>query len=373
MVPTMMVAASAASSGNCYYRAARLSTTLVNCQRPGAYNNHWNGIASVISSIGSHRFFSSSSSSSDGDSQKGRRPPPSSSLSRNKSKKKGPLAEMLSNIDLKSGGGSSQHSKRRQDHGKFRLRDGDETSSSTATDTTHFLESAFPSIVSKRDSSTSGFRGKAISAISLLHSDYEDYDEDDTFEGGAKGAADSVDDSKKEEVDGDDRRKGRKEQARKLLEWEEQKEEQQRRWIENSKPIEREQELDERGRSYGRGGRKTATARVFLFPGEGHITVNRKDMADYFQRQSLRAMIVNPFVATKTCGMFDVLCSVEGGGLSGKAGAIRHGIARALEKYNPDFRPPLKVLGYLTRDPRMVERKKPGLKKARKAKQWVKR
>mmetsp|Transcript_13497 Transcript_13497/g.20547 ORF Transcript_13497/g.20547 Transcript_13497/m.20547 type:complete len:284 (+) Transcript_13497:49-900(+) len=137
--------------------------------------------------------------------------------------------------------------------------------------------------------------------------------------------------------------------------------------------IVRVQELDARGRAYGRGSRKTAQARVWIFPGEGNITINRKDLVDYFDRESNRELLLMPFVATGTCGMFDVKCYVQGGGLSGQAGAIRHGLARALEKYNPDFRPPLKALGFLTRDPRMVERKKYGLKKARKAPQWVKR
>lgn len=367
VVPTVMVAASAASSGNCYFRAARLSSIIVNCQRPTGCDTIWNGLAPILSAA-TRRSPRLVSSSSNGDSQKGwrRPPPPSSSATVSKGKKKGPLAEMLSNIDFT----------KRQGQGKFQVRDSVETSSFTATDTTSFLESAFPNIMStqgfrKSASSTSGFRGKAISAVSLLHGDYEDYDEDETLEDGVEGPAGSVDITAEE--DADDSREDQTGEARQLLELEERRKDQQRRWIENSKPIEREQELDERGRSYGRGGRKTATARVYLFPGEGHITVNRRDMTDYFQRQTHRAMIVNPFVATKTCGMFDVLCSVEGGGLSGKAGAIRHGIARALEKYNPDFRPPLKVLGYLTRDSRMVERKKSGLKKARKAKQWVKR
>lgn len=145
------------------------------------------------------------------------------------------------------------------------------------------------------------------------------------------------------------------------------------RWIENAKPPVRVREIDERGRSYGRGGRKTTTARVWIQPGEGVITVNRRDILDYFPRESHREMIISPFIASKTCGLFDVTVAVEGGGVSGKAGAIRHGIARALEKYNPDYRPPMKRLGYMTRDPRKVERKKVGLKKARKAPQWVRR
>jgi len=140
-----------------------------------------------------------------------------------------------------------------------------------------------------------------------------------------------------------------------------------------AQPIERVQEIDGKGRAYGHGGRKTASARVWIQAGEGMITINRREFLDYFPRDSDRDMIISPFVATHTCGKFDVTVAVEGGGITGKAGAIRHGIARALEKYNPEYRPPLKRLGFLTRDPRMVERKKVGHKKARKKPQWVRR
>ena len=140
-----------------------------------------------------------------------------------------------------------------------------------------------------------------------------------------------------------------------------------------AQPMERVQEIDEKGRAYGRGGRKTATARVWVQSGEGFVTINRREFLDYFPRDSDREMILSPFVATNTCGKFDVTVAVEGGGITGKAGAIRHGIARALEKYNPEYRPALKRLGYLTRDPRVVERKKVGHKKARKKPQWVRR
>ena len=145
------------------------------------------------------------------------------------------------------------------------------------------------------------------------------------------------------------------------------------RKLEKSRPMVRVPEIDDRGRSYGRGGRKTSTARVWIQPGEGLVTVNRKEFTEYFGRESDREMILSPFIATNTCGKFDVTVAVEGGGVTGKAGAIRHGIARALEKYNPDYRPPMKKLGFITRDARMVERKKIGLKKARKAPQWVRR
>eukprot|EP00567_Pseudictyota_dubia_P005803 CAMPEP_0197449210 /NCGR_PEP_ID=MMETSP1175-20131217/20408_1 /TAXON_ID=1003142 /ORGANISM="Triceratium dubium, Strain CCMP147" /LENGTH=294 /DNA_ID=CAMNT_0042981253 /DNA_START=69 /DNA_END=953 /DNA_ORIENTATION=+ len=149
--------------------------------------------------------------------------------------------------------------------------------------------------------------------------------------------------------------------------------EKKKKWIENAKPKVRVQQIDERGRAHGRGSRKTANAGVFIFPGEGYITVNNCDLVDYFPRESDRDLVLSPFVATRTCGKFDVRCHVAGGGKTGQAGAVRHGLARALEKYNPEYRPPMKRLGYLTRDPRMVERKKIGLKKARKAPQWVRR
>lgn len=145
------------------------------------------------------------------------------------------------------------------------------------------------------------------------------------------------------------------------------------RWENNAHKPERVQYLDNRGQSYGRGGRKRASARVWIYPGDGVVTVNRRTFLDYFPRESHRELIVSPFVATQTCGLFDTMVTVEGGGLSGQAGAIRHGLSRALERYNPDFRLVLKQLGFLTRDSREVERKKIGLKKARKAPQWVRR
>ena len=132
-------------------------------------------------------------------------------------------------------------------------------------------------------------------------------------------------------------------------------------------------EIDERGRAYGRGSRKTAQARVWIQPGQGEIVVNRKDFVTYFPRESDREHILGPFVASQTCGQFDVTAVVKGGGLTGQAGAIRLGLARALEKYNPDYRPPMKRHGFMTRDPRMVERKKVGRVKARKSPQWVRR
>jgi small subunit ribosomal protein S9 len=159
-----------------------------------------------------------------------------------------------------------------------------------------------------------------------------------------------------------------------LLREEEKKIAQRKRWIENARPPERVSVIDDRGRSYGRGGRKRAQARVWIQPGLGEVMVNRKRMTEYFWRLYDREQVLAPFVATETCGMFDVQAMVKGGGLTGQAGAIRLGVARALNHYNPDqYRAPLKFLGYLTRDPRKVERKKIGHVKARKSPQWVRR
>ncbi|OQS04102.1 30S ribosomal protein S9 [Thraustotheca clavata] len=141
--------------------------------------------------------------------------------------------------------------------------------------------------------------------------------------------------------------------------------------------ITRVVEIDEFGRAYGTGRRKTSNARVWIKPaaeeGKGIIRINKKDMTDYFTRDTHRHELLLPFLEVKRLGDFDVMANVRGGGLTGQAGAVRHGISRALEKFNPDFRPPLKKAGFMTRDPRMVERKKPGQKKARKQFQWVKR
>ena len=123
----------------------------------------------------------------------------------------------------------------------------------------------------------------------------------------------------------------------------------------------------------GTGRRKTATARVRLVPGDGKIVVNDRDIEDYFYRKSLLQDIKSPLELTNNLSNMDVLVNVEGGGLSGQAGAIRHGIARALLKVDQDYRKPLKEEGYLTRDPRMKERRKYGHKKARKSPQFSKR
>ena len=121
------------------------------------------------------------------------------------------------------------------------------------------------------------------------------------------------------------------------------------------------------------GRRKNSTARVRLVPGTGKITMNGKDITEYIPFANLREVVLQPFDATETKGNYDVLVNVRGGGFSGQAGATRHGIARALLNVDPDFRGPLKRAGLLTRDARMKERKKPGLKKARKASQFSKR
>ncbi len=123
----------------------------------------------------------------------------------------------------------------------------------------------------------------------------------------------------------------------------------------------------------GTGRRKTSTARVRLLPGDGKIIINNKPLAKYFGRDVLEQIVKQPLETTETLGEFDVIVTVEGGGTSGQAGAIRHGIARALLKVNEDYRDVLKKAGFLTRDPRMKERKKYGRKKARKAPQFSKR
>lgn len=121
------------------------------------------------------------------------------------------------------------------------------------------------------------------------------------------------------------------------------------------------------------GKRKCSIARVRLLPGRGRVVVNGKPMEDYFGRKVLQLAVLEPLRVTGTLDQFDVVASVRGGGISGQAGAVRHGIARALAAENPDLRPTLKKAGLLTRDPRMKERRKYGLKKARKAPQYSKR
>ena len=124
---------------------------------------------------------------------------------------------------------------------------------------------------------------------------------------------------------------------------------------------------------YGTGRRKSSVARVYLVPGTGKVTINKRDMDEYFGLDTLKVIVRQPLAATETADKFDVLVNVRGGGYTGQAGAIRHGIARALLNVDADYRPILKSAGFLTRDPRMKERKKYGLKAARCAPQFSKR
>ena len=124
---------------------------------------------------------------------------------------------------------------------------------------------------------------------------------------------------------------------------------------------------------YGTGRRKESVARVRVYAGTGKVTINDRDIDDYFGLDTLKLIVNQPLVLTNTKEKFDIVCRVNGGGVSGQAGAIRHGIARALLQVDADYRPTLKAAGYLTRDPRMKERKKYGLKAARRAPQFSKR
>ncbi|HBK07437.1 MAG TPA: 30S ribosomal protein S9 [Acetobacteraceae bacterium] len=135
----------------------------------------------------------------------------------------------------------------------------------------------------------------------------------------------------------------------------------------------REPKRDELGRSYATGRRKESTARVWIKPGKGEIMVNGKKVVQYFARPVLRMLLTQPFLVADRYNQFDVFCTVSGGGLSGQAGAVRHGISRALTYYEPDLRSILKVAGFLTRDSRAVERKKYGKAKARRSFQFSKR
>jgi len=135
----------------------------------------------------------------------------------------------------------------------------------------------------------------------------------------------------------------------------------------------REAKKDEHGRSYGTGRRKDAVARVWVKPGSGKVVVNGRDQKEYFSRNTHRLILNQPFLVVNSVGQYDVMCTVKGGGLSGQAGAVRHGISRALENYEPTLRGALKKAGMLTRDDRIVESKKIGKHKARRTKQWAKR
>ena len=124
---------------------------------------------------------------------------------------------------------------------------------------------------------------------------------------------------------------------------------------------------------YGTGRRKSSVARVYLVPGTGKVTINKRDMDEYFGLDTLKLIVRQPLVLTETADKYDVIATVRGGGFTGQAGAIRHGISRALLEVDADLRPALKKAGFLTRDPRMKERKKYGLKAARRAPQFSKR
>jgi small subunit ribosomal protein S9 len=138
-------------------------------------------------------------------------------------------------------------------------------------------------------------------------------------------------------------------------------------------PTPRTKEIDAQGRAYATGRRKNAVARVWVKPGSGKVTVNGKDQTIYFARPTQRMIIQQPFQVANRVDQYDVVATVSGGGLSGQAGAVRHGISQALTKYEPDLRPPLKQGGFLTRDPRVVERKKYGKAGARRSFQFSKR
>ncbi|HYI90372.1 MAG TPA: 30S ribosomal protein S9 [Beijerinckiaceae bacterium] len=133
------------------------------------------------------------------------------------------------------------------------------------------------------------------------------------------------------------------------------------------------QKLDAQGRAYATGKRKDAVARVWIKPGPGQITVNQRPVDVYFARPVLRMILQQPLQIANRLGQYDIVVTVDGGGLSGQAGAVRHGLAKALTYFEPDLRPALKKEGFLTRDPRVVERKKYGKKKARRSFQFSKR
>lgn len=137
--------------------------------------------------------------------------------------------------------------------------------------------------------------------------------------------------------------------------------------------VVREPKKDAQGRAYATGKKKNAVARVWIKAGSGKVTVNGKDFENYFTRPVLRMIINQPFEVTERAGQFDVVCTVKGGGLSGQASAVRHGISKCLNDYEPELRPTLKKGGFLTRDARVVERKKYGRAKARRSFQFSKR
>lgn len=142
---------------------------------------------------------------------------------------------------------------------------------------------------------------------------------------------------------------------------------------ETESKVVRKANKDKQGRSYATGKRKDAVARVWVKPGKGNITINDKSIDQYFARPVLKMIINQPFEVANRVNEFDVICTVKGGGLSGQAGAIKHGIAKALNEYEPELRTVLKQAGFLTRDDRVVERKKYGRAKARRSYQFSKR
>ena len=141
----------------------------------------------------------------------------------------------------------------------------------------------------------------------------------------------------------------------------------------NAEQPQRVQKLDAYGRAYATGKRKSSISRVWIKSGTGKITINGKDQNEYFSRDVLRMIISEPFKLAQRDGQYDVLCTVKGGGLSGQAGAVRHGISKALDAFEPELHKLLKSLGFLTRDSRVVERKKYGHRKARRRFQFSKR
>lgn len=141
----------------------------------------------------------------------------------------------------------------------------------------------------------------------------------------------------------------------------------------SSEAVVRKAKRDKFGRSYATGKRKDAVARVWIKPGKGNVTINDKSIEQYFGRPVLKMIINQPFEVTNRVNEFDVICTVKGGGLSGQAGAIKHGISKALNEYEPELRAALKKAGFLTRDDRTVERKKYGKAKARRSYQFSKR
>ncbi|MBQ8651273.1 MAG: 30S ribosomal protein S9 [Alphaproteobacteria bacterium] len=143
--------------------------------------------------------------------------------------------------------------------------------------------------------------------------------------------------------------------------------------INSEQTSQKEQKLDSQGRAYATGKRKNSVSRVWIKPGSGKILVNGKDQGEYFSRDVLRMLIAQPFSITSREGQYDVFCTVKGGGLSGQAGAIRHGISKALDAFEPELHKILKQQGFLTRDSRVVERKKYGHRKARRRFQFSKR